>query len=157
MLEDVLGWVVVLISSIVMRFTNLSIIDPIVSIVVALFIVISALKNLKEITELFLEKIPNEISITEIKNHLLEIDGVLDVHHIHVWRADEQNNRATMHIVTDADAYEIKNKVKGELKEHGILHTTLEIERPNESCSELNCSTYTKKTECHHIHHHKHH
>ncbi len=61
LLEDVLGWVVVLIGAIVMRFTDFSILDPIMSIGVAVFIIVNALKNLKEVLDLFLEKVPNNI------------------------------------------------------------------------------------------------
>ena len=73
MLEDVLGWIVVLIGSIVMKFTNINIIDSIMSLFVALFILINAIKNLISIGDLFLIKIPKGISISEIKNHILKI------------------------------------------------------------------------------------
>ena len=101
MLEDVLGWVVVLVGAVVMRFTNFALIDPIMSIGVSLFIFINAIKNLKEVADLFLEKTPHNIDVTEIKEHIAEIDGIIDVHHIHVWSLDMHNNFATMHIVTD--------------------------------------------------------
>ena len=112
MLEDVLGWIVVLIGAIVMRFTDFGIIDPILSILVAVFILINALKNLKEILDLFLEKIPHGIDPQEIKQHLLGMHGVLGVHHIHLWSMDGQNNYATMHIVTNGDHHQIKHMVR---------------------------------------------
>ena len=58
MFEDVLGWIVVLIGSILMKFTNITILDPIMSIGVALFIFVTSIRNLKEILDLFLEKTP---------------------------------------------------------------------------------------------------
>lgn len=155
MLEDVLGWVVVLIGAVVMRFTDFAIIDPLLSIAVAIFILINAIKTLKEILELLLEKIPHGIEIDEIKEHLLEIGGVLDVHHIHIWSMDGQNNYATMHIVTNANAGEIKEKVRHELAEHNIGHATLEIEAEGEHCHEQNCTVDTAVS--HHGHHHHHH
>ena len=79
MLEDVLGWVVVLVGAVVMRFTDFAIIDPFMSIGVAVFILINTVKNLKEAVDLFLEKTPHDVSIDEIKEHLCEIEGVLDV------------------------------------------------------------------------------
>ena len=78
MLEDVLGWVVVLIGAIIMRFTDISLIDAIMSIGVAVFILVHSLKNLKSIVDLFLEKTPNNVSIDEIKEHLLKIKDVKD-------------------------------------------------------------------------------
>ena len=67
MLEDVLGWIIVLIGSIIMHFTNISMIDSIMSIGVSLFILINSLKNLKKVLDLFLEKTPKDIDIEEIK------------------------------------------------------------------------------------------
>lgn len=155
MLEDVLGWIVVLIGAIVMRFTDFAIIDPIMSIGVALFIFINALRGLKDIFDLFLEKAPAEIDLDEIKEHLLGIDGVVDVHHIHVWSMDGQMNYATMHVVCKGDAHEIKHSVREELSEHGIVHSTLELEAEGEHCHETEC--HVEHSSGGHAHHHHHH
>ena len=157
MLEDVLGWVVVLVGAIVMRFTDIAIIDPTMSIGVAVVILINAIKNLKEVLDLFLEKTPHGIDIPEIKEHITEIEGVLDVHHIHIWSMDGQNNYATMHVVTNADHHEIKDKIREELKEHGIGHVTMELEAEGEHCHEEHCHVEIKETSGHHHHHHHHH
>lgn len=154
MLEDVLGWVVVLVGAIIMRFTDISVIDPIMSIIVALFIFINAIKNLKEVLDLFLEKIPNNISIDEIKKHLMHIDGIIDIHHIHIWSMDGHNNYATMHIVADENSHTIKDKIREELKEHGIGHATLEIENPDDHCHEVHCHIEHTHHSGHHHHHH---
>ena len=154
MLEDVLGWIVVLIGAIVMRFTNFFILDAIMSIAVAIFILISAIKGLKEGLILFLEKAPNNISVGEIKEHILEVDGVEDVHHIHIWSMDGINNYATMHIVTNEDFHHIKEKVREELTEHGIKHATLELEKVGEHCHNIDCVVEEPSCSCHHHHHH---
>jgi len=151
MLEDVLGWVIVLIGAIVMKFTDIRILDSIMSIGVSLFILINALKNLKVVLDLFLEKTPNGINIEELKKHLLEIKGVDDIHHIHVWSMDGYNNYATMHIVTKAkDINELKHEIREELEEHNICHAVLETEA--EACEEKECHV-----EVHHEGHHHHH
>lgn len=157
MLEDVLGWAVVLCGAIIMRFTNISIIDPILSIGVALFILINALKNLKEVIDLFLEKTPKEININEIKEHLLEIDDVKGIHHIHIWSIDGYENLATMHIVTNNFEKSLKDKIKEELSEHGIHHSTIELEKENECCNQAECEINHHHTTSHHHHHHHHH
>ncbi len=154
MLEDVLGWIVVLIGAIVMRFTDFLLIDPIMSIGVAFFILINAVKNLKEVFDLFLEKTPHGIDIKEIKEHLSEIDGVFDVHHIHVWSMDGFHNYATMHIVTNATGHEIKEKIREELSEHGIVHATLELESEGEHCHQPKCHVEAAPSGHHHYHHH---
>ena len=155
MLEDVLGWVVVLVGAVVMRFTDIKIIDSLMSIGVAVFIFINAFKNLKEVLDLFLEKIPDNISIEEIKHHIKEIDGVIDVHHIHVWSMDGQLNYATMHIVANENSHTIKDKIREELKEHGIGHATLEMESPDDHCHEEHCHIeHSSHSHSHHHHHH---
>lgn len=157
MLEDVLGWAVVLIGAIVMRFTDFGLIDPLLSVGVAVFIFVNAVRNLKEAVDLFLEKTPRGIAIKELQEHLTHIDGVLDVHHIHVWSMDGQNNYATMHIVTNDDPHRIKELVREELQEHGIAHATLELESENEHCHQRYCHLEERKTAGHHHHHHHHH
>lgn len=156
MLEDVLGWIVVLVGAVIMHFTNLKILDPIISVGVSLFILINAAKNLKSILDLFLEKTPEGIDLEEIRKHVLEIEGVCDVHHIHVRSTDGNAVYATMHVVTDGNAKEIKSKVKNELREQGIVHTTLELEDKDEVCEETNCTTQTSHSGHHHHHHHHH-
>lgn len=101
MIEDVLGWIVVLIGSILMKFTDITYIDSILSILVALFILFNALKNIKRIIEIFLEKTPKDINIEKLKKHILRIDGVYDIHHIHIRSIDGFNNFLTMHAVVD--------------------------------------------------------
>ena len=158
MLEDVLGWLVVLVGAVVMRFTDVAIIDPLMSIGVATFIFINAIRNLKEAIDLFLEKTPHGIEIDEIREHLCHIDGVNDVHHIHVWSMDGQSNYATLHVVAEGDSHKIKEAVREELAEHGIDHATLELEAPGEHCHEKNCNPKTHEGgHGHHHHHHGHH
>lgn len=155
MLEDVFGWMVVLAGAVVMRFTDIQIIDPIMSIGVSLFILFNAIQNLKEVLSLFLEKIPDGISVHHIKEYLCQIEGVEDVHHIHIWSMDGHSNYATMHVVTNADTHEIKELIREELQEHGIVHATLELEMPGEACCAKSC--YVDSAHAHHGHHHHHH
>ena len=154
MLEDVLGWAVVLVGAVIMNFTDIKIIDPLMSIGVSVFIFINALKNLKEVLDLFLEKTPHGINIEEIKKHILKIEGLEDVHHIHIWSMDGSSNFATMHIVTDCDGHKIKEKVRAELTEHGISHATLELEAVGEHCHENDCNAHLNVNSGHSHHHH---
>ena len=151
MLEDVLGWIVVLIGSILMKFTDIRAIDSLMSIGVAIFILINCFKNLKNILDVFLEKAPRDISIDEIENHIRKIKGVKDVHHIHVWTMDGITNYSTMHIVTDEkDTKNIKLQIRQELQEHGISHTTIEIEDKIGECNEKECNVKINSN----VHHH---
>ena len=133
MLEDVLGWVLVLVGAVIMRFTDISLIDPIMSILLAVFIFINAVKNLKEALDFFLEKAPVGIDV---------MDG--------------QSNYATMHVVTNADGFTIKEKIREELNEHRISHVTLELEKEGDECHEQFCCVKTLQHAGHHHHHHHH-
>lgn len=154
MLEDVLGWGVVLIGAIIMKFTDITYIDPIMSIAIAIFLLVHAFKHFKEICDIFFEKVPHGIDVSKIKNHIKEIDGVIDVHHFHVRTLDGINHIATLHIVTSSDPATVKKAVKEELSEHGISHTTVEIEAPEEECEDLICKpNHSEHSHSHHHHH----
>ncbi len=154
MLEDTLGWIVVLVGAVIMRFTDLTFIDPLMSVGVALFIFINSVKNLKDGLSVFLEKAPDGVSSEKIREHILSVEGVSDVHHIHLWTMDGFSNCATMHVVTDGDFSAVKEKIRHELSHHGITHSVIETERTGERCSEHNCEVNRRKEE---IHHHGHH
>ncbi len=139
MLEDVLGWVVVFIGAIVIKFTDIVLIDSIMSIGVALFILIEALKNMKDTLDLFLEKTPKDIDVDKIEKDLLKIDHVVSIHHLHFWSLDDNTNLATLHVVVDKNDCSIKNDIKNKLKDYGISHTTVEVESKDEKCMDLNC------------------
>ncbi len=153
MLEDVLGWIVVLLGAIIMNFTDIRILDPIMSICVSSYILFHSVKNLKLVLDLFLEKTPKDIDINELRKHLLKIKGVDDIHHIHVWSIDGYNNYATMHIVTKSkNIKEIKKEIREELEEHKICHSILETE--DEVCEDTECHINEVEIEPHHHHHH---
>ncbi len=138
MIEDVMGWIVVLIGAVIMHFTNIRIIDSIMSIGVAIFVLYHSIDNLKVVLDLFLAKTPNDIDIEKLKEHLLKIKDVDDIHHIHVWSMDGFNNYATMHIVSKAkDITKVKKQIREELKEHNICHAILETEE--EACDDQEC------------------
>ena len=161
MIEDVLGWAVVLVGAIVMKFTDITYIDPAMSIGVAVVILINAVKGLKEVVNLFMERLPAHLRIDEIKEHICALDGVEGVHHIHIWSMDNQTNYATMHVVCSGESKEIKRKIREELKERGISHVTLELEEIGEECGEENChiehTAHSGHSHTHHHHHHHHH
>lgn len=154
MLEDVLGWVVVLIGAIVMRFTDFSYLDSIMSICLAVFIVINALKNLLEVVNVFLEKAPKDIDVKKLCDELNGIEGVSDVHHFHLRSFDGINNCATMHVVTDSEGSIIRGRVREFLKANGVEHSTIEIESVNEVCADKICKLEAENNSRHKHHHH---
>lgn len=157
MLEDVLGWAAVLVGAVVIRLTDLVIFDPILSICVAAFILVSVCRGVGEILRVFLDKTPADLCPDELRAHLLELEDVQDVHHIHVWSLDGRRHLATMHVVTDADPHAVKHAVREELAELGIVHATLELETSAEHCHEQECCPPEPAGGHHHHHHHHHH
>ena len=107
---------------------------------VALFIFISAFKNLMSVVTLFLERVPSDKDLDKIIESVKEVKGVVDVHHIHLWNIDEVNSIITMHIVSNAkDFVRIKCEVRKILDELKIEHATIEMEEENENCENYEC------------------
>lgn len=156
MLEDVLGWIVVLIGALVMRFTDWVFIDPLMSIAVAVFILVHAVGTLREILNLFLEKTPDGVSVEELTAHLTALSDVIGVHHVHVRSLDGSRHYATLHAVINGDPAAAKAAIRAELAEHGITHATIETETPDEVCGEVECRVETngESSGGHHHHHH---
>jgi len=157
MLEDVLGYVAVLIGAVVMRFTGFWQLDSILSIAVAVFIFIHAAKNLREGIRLFLEKTPEGISVPQLCHRLEEIPGVIQVHHLHVWSRDGDHHNATLHTVIRGDAHQVKDEIRHVLSHFHIDHVTVETEAEGEACHAQQCSITPASHGGHHHHHHHHH
>jgi cobalt-zinc-cadmium efflux system protein len=124
---------------IVIYFTNWFWIDPVLSILIAITIVLSTWKLLKESLRLSLDGVPADMNLQEVKQAAKKIDGILDIHHIHLWGMSTTENALTAHIVIDAnsslaDAEKIKHDLKHRLEHMNIQHVTLEIESNNETC-----------------------
>lgn len=135
LLEDVLGWAVVLIGAIVIKFTEWYWIDPVLSIVVSIIIVIHTIKALIEIFNIFLIKTPSQVNPEIIRQSLVIVPGIYDVHSIRVWSIDGENHFATMHVVATHHGKAIKRIIRETLKKHNIYNSTIEFEDINEACT----------------------
>lgn len=140
LLEDVLGWIAVLIGSIVMHFWDFPIIDPILSILIAAFILFNVYKNLKESFRIILQGTPSNVNIDQIHEVIKDIPKVIDVHDCHTWSMDGEYHILSIHLVvadnlklTDLEA--IKHETKQRVSALGINHTTIEFETQAENCS----------------------
>lgn len=141
LLEDVLGWAAVLIASIVMQFWNIPILDPILSLLIALFILFNVYKNIKDTLRILLQGIPKEISVEKIQKKLLHFPEISEIHDCHVWSLDGEYNLATLHVslkdtsLLNDGSHEIKRKIRKLLHDDfEIEHVTLELESTNENC-----------------------
>lgn len=138
LLEDVLGWGAVLIISIVMLFKDIHILDPILSILITLYVLFNVIKNIKSTIKIFLQAVPDNVDIDEIENKITSVKNVSSVHHAHMWSEDGEHHVFTVHAVvstTDiSKILQIKNTIKSILSKYSISHATVEIEFEEETC-----------------------
>ena len=144
LLEDVLGWVAVLIGSIIMMYTDAPFIDPLLSVLISLFVLYNVYKNLRKSMLVILQGIPEEVSLEDIKEKLKDISEITDVHDNHVWSMDGEYNILTIHLQLDKDyklseQAKLKEKVRTQLKDESINHITLEFEGQDENCELEDC------------------
>jgi cobalt-zinc-cadmium efflux system protein len=139
LLEDVLGWAAVLVASVIMIFVAIPILDPILSLGIACYILFNIYKNLRDTLRVILQGTPENVDGSEIEKALLKIEGVESVHDLHLWTMDGEFNISSIHIVvgTNQDNHritEIKNQVRQLMNQHNIQHSTIEIELNKENC-----------------------
>lgn len=144
LLEDVLGWAAVLIGSVVMHYTDLYIIDSILSIGISIFILFNVYKNIKEIFRIILQGTPHAIDTELVEAEIRKIDIIDSIHDLHLWTIDGNYNILTIHVVLkSAQSMEqlavLKNQIRTTLSEKGIEHITVEFETVNEDCELENC------------------
>jgi cobalt-zinc-cadmium efflux system protein len=144
LLEDVLGWVAVLIGAIIMYFFDLPIIDPILSILIAGFILFNVIRSLNKVTKVLLQGVPDSIDMDHLHKTLIAFDKIHDVHDLHVWSMDGQYTVLTVHLVLQQNMAgdqlsELKKTIRDALKKEGIDHATLEFELVGEECVFLEC------------------
>ncbi|NNF36529.1 MAG: cation transporter [Saprospiraceae bacterium] len=139
LLEDILGWVAVLIGSIIIYFTDYYRIDSILSFAISLFILTRVLKSLKSTMEVVLQKFPENIDRKNVIDFLESNNKIGSYHDMHIWSMDGQYNVMTIHVVlinadSDIDRTSLKSELRSGLKKLGIDHATIEMEEAGEEC-----------------------
>ncbi|MGL4992994.1 MAG: cation diffusion facilitator family transporter [Bacteroidales bacterium] len=134
-MEDVLGWVAVLIVSIVMMFIDVPILDPILSLCISVWVLVNVYKNTKATFRVFLQAIPEDITPNNLKEEILGISGIISIHDMHLWSLDGESHVMTLHVVTsEVDIMQIKESVLEIAQEYNITHSTIEFEAPGSKC-----------------------
>ncbi len=144
LLEDVLGWIAVLIVSILLLFYDLPILDPLLSIVITIFIVSKILPNIKSILKIFLQYSPDDVDVQKIKQLILKRDAIDSVHDVHLWSLDGRFTVFSCHLSSNknmslTEIESEKTEIKRDLHQLGIEHITLEFEPNSKICSECDC------------------
>lgn len=141
LLEDVLGWIAVLVASTFMLFFDLPILDPILSIGISCFVLYNVFRNFRDTFGVILQGVPDNIDIEDLMNKVSGLPCIKGVHDLHVWTLDSQYNILSLHLVVENNittlqqCEAIKQRVKNLLKENNIDHITIEIEAADEECS----------------------
>ena len=138
--EDTLGWAAVLIGSIVILVWHVPIVDSILSLMIAAFILWNVFRNLKKVVLVFLQSAPARFDADAFEQTMKKIPGVVSAHHTHTWTLDGQSHVFSTHLVlsgsSDREAIvAVKRRVHELLREQHFEHITVEVELEGESCA----------------------
>ncbi len=130
---DALVSVGVVIAGIIIFYTGIKWIDPLISLIIMTVVIYSTWGLLTESLRLSLDAVPSTIDVEIIKTEILKTEGVNDIHHIHIWAMSTSKNAMTAHLILEKNLNEkqiaeIKQKLKHQLEHLNIQHTTLETE-----------------------------
>lgn len=139
LLEDVLGWVIVLVGAIVMKFYELPRIDAILACMLSCWMLFNVFKNLKEAMRVFLQGMPDHFQMSDLEQKIKAISNVMDLHHSHIWSLDGEKHIFTTHAVLAKEVSHseidlVKSKIKQITAEFGIMEATIEVEFSDSLC-----------------------
>ncbi|WP_417153248.1 cation diffusion facilitator family transporter [Rikenella microfusus] len=145
MLEDVLGWIAVLIVSVVMLFVKVPVLDPLLSIGISCWVLYNVYRNLRATFRVLLQHTPADIDAAELEREIVALPGVQSIHDLHLWSLDGERNISTLHAVVEIsttceDKIRIKTEIRRICARTGIEHATIELETPGEDCGLTHCS-----------------
>jgi cobalt-zinc-cadmium efflux system protein len=152
LLEDVLGWTAVLIVSLILLLWDVPILDPILSILITLYILYNVIQNLRRTLRLFLQAVPEGMELEQIENRLLALEPVCSIHHTHVWSLDGEHHVLTTHVVVEEGTsrktiQELKRSIHALSAEYDLVHTTVEVEYADEDCGMISHSERLEATQ----------
>ncbi len=141
MAADTLVSIGVVLSGVIITITGLYIIDPIISIIIAIVILVTTWELLTDSLRLAMDGIPEGVNIEDIKSIISSVEHIKGVHHIHIWSISTTENALTAHIVLDDlnTADEVKQIIRNRLQENNINHITLETETLDTCCTDTDC------------------
>ena len=141
MLADTLVSVGVVVSGVVINLTGWNIVDPIIGLVIAVVILVSTWSLLAESLRMSTDAVPEGFDVDEITKRIESEEGVLNVHHMHIWPISTTETALTAHVVIpSADMLdEVTDRVKDLLDSMGIHHSTLELETRSSHCRQHDC------------------
>ena len=146
LMEDVLGWIAVLIVSVVMYFVDLPILDPLLSLGITAWILYNVYFNLRDNFRILLQGVPEEVDQEGFVKAIEHLEGVLSVHDVHIWTLNGEQHIASLHLVFDAQQYPtpeawagLKQQVREIALGYELQHITIELDPRGCSCGMENC------------------
>jgi len=157
MLGDALGSIAIVAGALVIRYTGWMAVDPLLSIAIALLIIWTAWDIVRESLNILLEGLPRGIRLNDVAGAMGAIEGVLDVHDLHIWSLGSQTHALSCHVkiedVPPSASDAILQRLNGMLESRfGISHTTVQFEHASCAISENGCAIPVPE----HHHHHEH-
>jgi len=145
LLEDVLGWIAVLVGAGIMYFVDAPFIDPLLSIAISLFILFNVYRNIRQSLRIILQGSPGTVDLEKVEQSILKIDKVQGVHDLHAWSVDGEYNILTIHVVLKVtismeEQRLLKLRIRDSLLAQGVQHCTIEFEVEDEDCEMEDCS-----------------
>ena len=139
LVEDVLGCGAVLAVALTLYFTDIHILDPLLSILVTLYVLAGTWRNVRRTMAVLLQATPGDLDLEALDRALASLPGVQSTHHIHVWSLDGEHHVLTTHLVvapqaTKSEIVRVKRDALGLLASIVPEHTTLEVEYEDEDC-----------------------
>lgn len=144
LLEDVLGWIAVLIGAIAIKIWSIYILDPVLSLLVSVWILYQVIKRLMKSLRIILQNTPSGISTESVDSIIRSLPEVLTTHDTHLWTMDGEYHVLTVHVVlreqkTMNALATLKETIRRELQTLHITHVTIEFEYPDEGCVLADC------------------
>jgi cobalt-zinc-cadmium efflux system protein len=136
-MEDVLGWIAVLIVSVVMLFVECPLLDPLLSICISVWVLSHVCENLRSAFKVMLQAVPETLPLQALSEQLTALEGVSALHDLHIWSLDGERHIVSVHIVTtlrEEELQQLKHAVREVCQRHHVAHVTIELERPDEQC-----------------------
>lgn len=163
MLGDTLSTGAVIVGGVVIVFTGLEWVDPVLSLLIAALIFWSSLSIMRETLNILLEGTPQNLSLTEIRNAIQSVAGVCDVHDLHVWSVGSHLNALASHVtiadIPPSESQRILSEINGRMRDFHIQHTTIQFEQQNGAvcAAEDGCMALSDEADAHnHAHGHAH-
>lgn len=147
-LSDLLGSVGAIVAALLIMFFSWGWADPLASVIVAVLVLLSGWRVTRDSVHVLMEGTPKGMDLDEIIKEIKSVDGVLDLHDLHVWSITSDRHALSCHIVAEQDSTLAENQtllrgIESKLKEKGIGHTTIQVEHAQHNHNQsVMCQTY---------------